>query len=407
MKVSFLAQPLLDPFGGWTATWLTDLLDDPDMARLEMAVAWIKRSGLSRLQDDLVAFRQRGGSSSVIVGIDEGGATAQGLALAMELFDSVRVYHERGRGTFHPKVYLGSGSSTARLLVGSSNVTAGGLFNNHEAALHCHLALEEDADRLLLDQVREWFDTLLSDSEVCLPLTSELLDTLVSDPQYKVRDEDQITRRGPQGEEDYDGVVTDSDSQQVFGTSSIPRKGLAPAVHVSRPAAARRPTVEAPTPPAPGEEAEAAAASVTPRWWKRMTASDAQQPRTTNTNPTGNLKLTKAGHAIDWQTYFRRQMFGDAVWTVEQTERGPLEKALIDFEAIVEGTSRGRHPLKVDHAEYRIADQNNVPTWLHWGPVLGTTLRETDYVDAWVVIERLDDGTHRLEITWAEPQSVE
>jgi len=39
-------------------------------------------------------------------------------------------------------------------------------------------------------------------------------------------------------------------------------------------------------------------------------------PPTLGSNPTGNLKLTQAGHNIDWRTYFRYEMFGDLDWSV-------------------------------------------------------------------------------------------
>ena len=127
MQISFQGQPIKS-FGGWSADWLAERLQDVSVQRLEIAVAWVKRSGLSRVRDGLVAFRKRGGKTSAIVGIDEGGATVQGLELALQLIDDVRVYHVLGRRTFHPKVYFASGVSSAHLLVGSNNLTAGGLF---------------------------------------------------------------------------------------------------------------------------------------------------------------------------------------------------------------------------------------------------------------------------------------
>lgn len=406
MKVSFLAQPF-PPFGGRMFDWLRERLVDSDLDHIQMVTAWVKRSGLSRLRSDLSPFRGRGGRVSAIVGIDEGGATVQGLQLARELFDDVRVLHDPASRTFHPKVYLASGASSAHLLVGSNNVTAGGLFSNYEGALVCQLDLTNSDDRALYDQVVSWFELLSSDTDVCKVLTEELLNAIVTDSRYQVGDEDRSRVARTRGE-DYDGVTNDTSIGSIFGTSSIPKSRRAPAVSVAKPSTPRRPPappppVPSPTTPSPASPTRRPPIAVPPlRWHKRLSASDAQQARTANTRVTGNLKLAKAGYPIDQRTYFRQQMFGRASWTATPTPRGTKEETTVVFDAVINGVSQGQHSLKIDHADYRIASQNNVPTWLHWGS-LSPVLRATSYTGAWVVIERRADGSYRLEITRTAP----
>jgi len=410
MKVCFRGQPF-DNFGGWTANWLIQLLRNPTVDHLRVAVAWMKRSGLLRVAHELKAFKDRGGSASVIVGIDEGGATAQGLQLALDLFDFVYIFHEKGSRTFHPKAYLGYGSSSAELLVGSNNATAGGLFSNYEASLLCCLDLQVEDDRGLFELVNSWFDTMLSDAPVCKTLTPELLETLISNPHYKIGDEDRA--RGAKGEEgDYDGVGADPAEDEIFGTGLSPKARIAPPMPGVKPPTPVAPTVgpAAATPELAGAGAPATAVPSAPavvidRWWKQMSASDAQQPPNPNSKVTGNLKLTKAGHNIDHATYFRNAFFGNAAWAVEHTNRGPKEEAIVKFDATIDGSHLGQFPLKVDHAEYRIASQSNVPTWLHWGH-LSPTFRQTDHTGAWVILERLQDDEYRLEVTWTDPSAT-
>ncbi len=400
MEVSFRAQPFA-AFGGWTANWLEEALGDPDIDHLRVAVAWAKRSGLSRIRDVLTKFREGGGNASMVLGVDEGGATVQGLRLSVELFNAVHVFHERSRRTFHPKVYLAFGSSSAHLLVGSNNVTAGGLFSNYEGSLLCRLDLHREEDRRLFDVVNSWFGTMLSDTAVCKPLSDELLATLIRDRRYGVRDEDQA-RRDRGEEEDYDGVATDPADDEIFGSGSSPKAGMPPPVQVSppvAPAAPQMPTVAIPT---TVPQATPPAVSVTHHWAKEMSASDAQHPHSTTSNVIGALKLTKAGHNIDHKTYFRNTFFGGVVWATQTTSRGPKEEAIVTFDVVIAGRQMGQIPLKIDHAAYRVARQGNVATWLHWGP-LGATLRQTDYTGAWVIIERLTDGGYHLEITPAAP----
>lgn len=181
----------------------------------------------------------------------------------------------------------------------------------------------------------------------------------------------------------------------MFGASSSPKKGLAPRL---RTAASERGQGRQLTAP---KRSNAAVESL--RWYKRMSRADAQQPANPNTNPTGSLKLTRAGQDIDQTTFFRYRMFGEANWASEPRPRGALEEAIVPVDVIVEGVSQGKMNFKIDHAEYRIAGQSNVSTWFHWG-ALRETLQRNDFTQAWVVLERFDDGTYGLQITRETPE---
>jgi hypothetical protein len=409
MRISFLGQPF-EPFG-WAADWLRERLNDARLDHLEIAAAWMKRSGLTRIRPEIESFRARGGLASVIVGIDEGGATKQGLALAYDMFDHAYVFHDRSSRTFHPKVYLVTGNAQAHLLIGSNNVTAGGLFNNYEASLSCELDLNIDEDRVLLQQVRSWFDTLYNDA-VCKLLDANFFALLLEDPNYRIADEDRPIRSKPQ-EEDYDGVLI-GDSERLFGTSSSEKKGMAPRLSENRQIYTPRTDSEESASPISQPEddipqgheepliEEQFSSQVALRWFKRMSAADAQRPTNPNSNTTGNLKLARAGHDIDQKTFFRYEMFGSANWSTEQRSRGSFEEAIVPFEVIFAGVDLGQINLKIDHAEFRIANQGNVPTWLHWG-ALRERLQSSNYTQSWVIIERRLDGTYVLEITRNDP----
>ena len=137
-------------------------------------------------------------------------------------------------------------------------------------------------------------------------------------------------------------------------------------------------------------------------WFKKMPNSDAQQKGTSNTNQTGNLKLTKARHPIDHKSFFRNDFFETCNWIGEQTSKGIKEKAEVLFDVVVDGQAYGQHLLELDHADYRIASQNNVPTWLHWGSELGAYLQSNDHVGDYVTLERTTDGRYALTIS-SEP----
>src|SRR4051794_39861743 len=131
MGFRFIGQPF--PSSRQVGAVVGDALCDGDFDRAWFAVAWGKRSGLSRLTSAIGEFKRGGGRAEAVLGVDEGGATKEGLQLALELFDSAYVFHDPGPRTFHPKIYVVRGDARAVAVVGSGNLTCGGLFTNFEA----------------------------------------------------------------------------------------------------------------------------------------------------------------------------------------------------------------------------------------------------------------------------------
>src|SRR4051812_13610633 len=103
MGLQFIGQPFND--GGQAGEVLADALNAPWSSKLWIATAWAKRSGVGRIRSSVNEFTAAGGTSEIIVGVDEGGATREGLELCLEMFDSTLVYHDPGTRTFHPKIY--------------------------------------------------------------------------------------------------------------------------------------------------------------------------------------------------------------------------------------------------------------------------------------------------------------
>lgn len=352
-----------------------------------MAVAWAKRSGLRLLVPDLVGFRARGGHVAAIVGIDERGATRQGLRLLRDNSDDMWIYRDAGGGTFHPKVYVLRGANQACIMVGSSNLTRGGLYDNYEASLV--VTLDLPADTGLLKSVDAYLELLRDQSEACLDVNDELLERLNS--SALVQDEDAHR----------DSPAADSESSAPalpFG------KPTAKKTRVTVPAAGGR-RVQA-LPRRPGRtEAEAPSEQIAARWFKKLAASDAQQPPGGGTNVTGVLRLTKSSLKIDQTTYFRKVLFGNASWNGIKVKGLPAQRADISFDVKVGNKFLGRHRVGVSHAAHREAKQHNVTTVLHWGP-LSERLREKSFVGQWVVIDKTSKGKFGLTIQNKRPEPL-
>jgi hypothetical protein len=115
---------------------------------------------------------------------------------------------------------------------------------------------------------------------------------------------------------------------------------------------------------------------------------------------TGNLRLVQGNRRgeIDQRTWFRQKMFSGVPWAKSVDSRGnSIEVAVVNFDVTLRGVSKGSVPLKVDHAPHRESAQNNHATVVHWGSLMAD-FRGVDYTGDTVTIERMSDGTFRLEI---------
>ena len=125
------------------------------------AVAFVKRSGTRHIETALAAF-SRIGHIEIIVGIDHRGTSSEGL---QDLLDAVSprgrvsVFHNRLPFTFHPKVYLFKSPTDADVIIGSGNLTEGGLFTNYEAAIRLCLDLAEPDQAAFLLSIEQVLDT--------------------------------------------------------------------------------------------------------------------------------------------------------------------------------------------------------------------------------------------------------
>ncbi|WP_336924190.1 phospholipase D family protein [Aquipuribacter sp. SD81] len=406
MDLSFAAQPWaagtnLDDYFAHTVAAAADAPH-----RLVIVSAWAKRSGFSRIGPDLEAVRASGGSVEMIIGISEGGATRQGLELALQMADRVEVFHDLGGRTFHPKVYLATGLKGARLWVGSNNLTAGGLSSNYEAALSLNCSVDEPVVR----QVTEWIDRLRADGDCCKMLTRESLAVMVADGRYRIGDEDarrpaeRATEEATEGEGDTDSV-TDDEAMATAGLFSPSQTAKRGSRRNPRGATGGTSGTQRDTPTQPGEDddevAVLPAGHTIARWSKLLKRSDAQQTPA-GTQPTGALRLSSSGHGIDQTTYFRHEFFDRETWADDLRKPG-TELASVQMAVSVDDQALGLMAFRVDHNPNREAGQNNVTTVLKWGP-MNAYLRANDHENDWVLIEKLSNG-YRLSITPEDPQT--
>jgi HKD family nuclease len=118
------------PLTGQLGSRLIELLKVPDYHTLNIVVAFAKNSGVLRIKDSLESFRERGGIVNVYVGVDLGGTSYEALTALLLHTDSLNVVHSEKSQTFHSKIYQFLGKEEGLVVVGSHNLTAGGLWTN-------------------------------------------------------------------------------------------------------------------------------------------------------------------------------------------------------------------------------------------------------------------------------------
>ena len=153
-------EPLLQPF---ESERLGDCLKANlagDWTHFRAAVAFVKRSGVKHIVAPLSAFAKER-EVQIIVGIDHQGTSYEGLEDLLEAVSPkgcIVVFHNPLAYTFHPKLYLFKSATHARVIVGSGNLTEGGLFTNYEAAIQCRLDLAEPEHAAALQSVESALD---------------------------------------------------------------------------------------------------------------------------------------------------------------------------------------------------------------------------------------------------------
>jgi HKD family nuclease len=155
----FYSQPLSRRFG----TDLIALLSSGEWTHVDMAVAWVRESGLRHIQHALTSFIKNKGVLRVVVGIDLDNTSKEGLAalLALEPFGAVSTFvnHNESGSVFHPKLYLFRNAAASKLIVGSNNITEAGFYRNTEAGLEVN---GKAGDQLVMDTIAavdNWCDT--------------------------------------------------------------------------------------------------------------------------------------------------------------------------------------------------------------------------------------------------------
>lgn len=351
-------------------------------ARIIISTAFMNRSGLTMVSPELTAVA---GSTTIIAGIRNGITSVQGLKKAVDLGCRVLVVDTGTRTRiFHPKVYYARNPARIRIMVGSANLTGGGLTGNIEASILQDLDLAEATVSAFSADIETKLDGMVGEyPQHVLEITTHAeIDALLD--AGRVVDERKATPPTP---------VAASTDRDLDSVPTMPLKTPPPP---KPPAEAAVPTAAAPAPvagpapaptavpaaPAPAAPVAPAGSHLTLVWESNpLTRRPLNIPTGANTNQTGSMLFTKgAWEGIDQRHYFRDDVFAALAWTNDPAPGlAHMERAEARFQIVIKNVDYGIYTMRISHnsrTDTAAYAQNNSMTQLHWGDVRDLIARE-------------------------------
>lgn len=363
------------------------LFDIPDIQSVVLSVAFVSESGVQQIEKKL---KPHAAHLTVLAGIRNDITSHQGLARLYNIGGSLYTVDTGSRTViFHPKVYLVRGEARARLVVGSANLTLGGLNNNIEAGMLLDFDLAIDSDKAVVDEIEHQLSALPAsypDNVVKIGDRADLDKMLDSG---RLVDETALPAPRPATSARGGGAV---DTVPRIKLKVVPlRRTLAKAKAVpKRPKVTKAqekgklPALE-PVPATVGVGFELVWKS------KPLTRRDLTIPTAAGTHATGSVNLDKGllPGEVDHRHYFRENVFSGLDWAPTNAS-GNVDEAFAKFQLVIKGISYGEFDLRIGHTTSTTSKaylQNNAMTRLSWGPARKLIARP-DLIDRALMLYR-------------------
>ena len=350
-----------------------NILGIPNPQRIIMCVAFLNESGLTILNDALAPVAAQ---TTILAGIRNGITSAQGLRKSLQLGCSTYAVDTGSRSVlFHPKVYLSRNDAEAHLIVGSANLTLGGLNSNIEASLILTINLDDPDSSSFLAGIESKIDGMIREyGENVFPVLDDSLIQQLLD-SGRVVDESIAAAPNP---------VSSARNRDLDTTPKIKLKMRSIA----------RPRVERFSEEALAVSGEPVvsgdvAASVRERWnlmWvsRPLTRRDLNVPNNPGTNATGSMSLSKGSWKdIDHRHYFRDTVFQGLAWATVPG-RPYMERTQARFRLIIRDVDYGIFTLWLSHDSRTNTvtyNQRNSVTHLRWGKEALPTIAREELLD--------------------------
>ncbi|MHC4122713.1 MAG: phospholipase D family protein, partial [Planctomycetota bacterium] len=307
----------------------------------------MRNSGVNTISDSLEKVSSK---VNVFVGIRNGVTSVQGILSLLKIGIKPYVVDTASNSKiFHPKIYAGYNSNFAHVILGSANLTSGGLNQNIEASSIVRLNRTHEKDKKFL---------------------KELIDTILNMPQaypdhvFQVCTAKEAIRLLKESRLEDERISRLPVSNRA--TKNKERDKLTPMpTHIKQEKKAHKGI--------PKRKIQVQSNKAILVWEsKPLTERSLNIPSGTNTNITGDTNLGQGlMKDIDFQHYFRDIVFSELDWNTDLSSRNIyLERAYITAEILIKNLSYGTYNLEVTHdprTNTESYQQHNVMTKIKWG----------------------------------------
>jgi len=340
------------------AAAVQELLRLPNPTRALISVGFVKEAGLDALE---AAIKPVAARARFFVGIRNDITSIQAVKRLLAMKVELYAVDTGSRNTlFHPKLYFSANLSQAMVIIGSANLTFGGLHNNIEVSAHVKLDLADAADKKFSGDVTNAFDEMLKKHPRHV--------FLIKDEKHA----DELFESGRLADETLVPLPSALSGVKKGKGDDLPPMRLTRVSHsrtksavvkllaAMKPAKAAAVPVVQPPPVAKYLVWES----------KPLKRRDLQIPDSKRTHKTGSVNLDKGllPKAVDHRIYFRDEVFSDLAWAPRSKT---VDEARAKFHLILKGISYGEFDLPIRHTNTKVKThkQRNAMTRLSWGPV--------------------------------------
>jgi HKD family nuclease len=336
------------------AEMVRSLLKTKGIKRFMAGVAYVTEDGVRQVAEELASV---GKQATLWVGIRNEVTTLQGIVALLHA--NVRVFAvdtAKRRRIFHPKLFVATGDEAAQVLVGSANLTFGGLLYNIEASALLSLNLDDQDDHAFWESTVSMLDSLAKQFPDNVFRIKNQAHAVRLQKEGRLLDESIEVERAPRARKK-DGS---GDTLKPMQLHSADASAKSPKVRKRKPAKQRKDVG------GQHQDYELVWQS------KPLTRRDLNIPSGANTAKTGSM-LWKKGvlEGIDQRHHFRDVIFAGLNWQRDPNEkRSHYERTAALFRIVVKGVDRGVFELRLSHntnTSSKTYEQKNSMTQVHWG----------------------------------------
>lgn len=366
MRIQFLGQGYEPISENSVGNHLIKLLSDKKFHSFTAISAFISQAGINGLSNYIEEANIHLKSITIITGVDQKGTSREALEALIKLNINAYVFYQPSITIFHPKIYLFEGEIKSVLIIGSSNLTAQGLFNNIETSLLVEVDNHNEKDILPIEALKNYYKGLFDLTDPNLKkLNQELIDDLVKTKVVPTEQE----RKAIQDKSE----KLEHEANRKFIYKIFPKRAIA-----KIPTAFRKFRKSKKSQPSKKEKKPLNKVTIsnapTLLLWESgaLTQRDLNIPTGKNTNPTGSMLFKKGKKKnIDQRHFFRDSVFELLEWKHDtKSNLTHLERAKAIFKIIVQGEEKGDFELKLTHntrTDTKTYKQRNSMTSISWG----------------------------------------